>query len=103
MAQRHRRVVWTNQAQLALNEALDYIAQDSVDGARAVLHQALAAASGLETLSERGRVVPELGNPSVREVFVFRYRLLYEVADAEIRILAFIHGAQDFARWRYSE
>ncbi len=103
MAQRHRRIVWTAQAQLALSEALEYIAQDSLDGARAVLMQALAAASGLETLSERGRVVPELGNPSVREVFVFRYRLLYEVGDVEVRILAFIHGAQDFARWRHSE
>ena len=59
MAQRHRRIVWTAQAQLALSEALEYIAQDSLDGARAVLMQALAAASGLETLSERGRVVPE--------------------------------------------
>ena len=103
MAQRNRRIVWTAQAQLALSEALDYIAQDSVDGTRAVLIQALAAASALETLSERGRIVPELGNPSVREVFVFRYRLLYEVGDVEVRILAFIHGAQDFARWRYSE
>jgi toxin ParE1/3/4 len=103
MAQRLRRVVWTAQAQIALNEALTYIAQDSADGARAVLNQALAAASGLATLSERGRVVPELGNPSVREVFVFRYRLLYEVSEVEVRILAFIHGAQDFARWRYSE
>jgi plasmid stabilization system protein ParE len=82
MAQRLRRVVWTAQAQLALDEALEYIAQDSADGARAVLDQALAAASGLATLSERGRVVPELGNPSVREVFVFRYRLLYEVGEA---------------------
>jgi len=103
MAQRHRRIVWTVQAQLALGEALEYIAQDSVDGARAVLTQALAAASGLETLSERGRVVPELGNSSVREVFVFRYRLLYEVGTVEVRILAFIHGAQDFAKWRHSE
>lgn len=57
MAQRHRRVIWTAQAQLALGEALDYIAQESVDGARAVLNQALAAASGLETLSERGRIL----------------------------------------------
>jgi plasmid stabilization system protein ParE len=58
MAQRHRRIVWTAQAQLALNEALDYIAQDSVDGARAVLTQALTTASGLATLSERGRLCP---------------------------------------------
>jgi hypothetical protein len=46
------------------------------------LEQALSAAQGLATLSGRGRIVPELNNPTVREVFVFRYRLLYEVEGA---------------------
>ncbi len=54
MGRRKRRVVWTDEARRALEEALEYIAQDSSDGARAVLEQALAAASGLATLSERG-------------------------------------------------
>ena len=100
MARRKRRVVWTDEARRALDEALEYIAQESPDGARAVLEQALAAASGLATLSERGRVVPEVQDPALREVFVFRYRLLYEVAPAEVRILTLLHGARDFAKWR---
>ena len=103
MARRQRRVVWTEQARQALDEALEYIAQDSPEGARAVLEQALAAASALATLSERGRVVPEIGDPAVREVFVFRYRLLYEVATSEVRILGLLHGARDFAKWRRGE
>ncbi len=103
MGRRKRRVVWTDEARRALEEALEYIAQDSSDGARAVLEQALAAASGLATLSERGRVVPELNDPHLREVFVFRYRLLYEVAPSEVRILALLHGARDFVKWRRGE
>jgi len=86
-------------ARSALDEALGYISAESPSGALAVLEQALSAAQGLETLSERGRIVPELNNPSVREVFVFRYRLLYELAGSDVRILAFLHSARDFAQW----
>ena len=103
MARRERRVVWSDQARGALDEALEYIAQDSPEGARAVLEQALATASSLATLYERGRVVPELSDPLLREIFVFRYRLLYEIAPTEIRILNLLHGARDFARWRKHE
>ncbi len=65
-----------------------------------MLDQALAAAESLATLSERGRVVPELSQPDTREIFVFRYRLLYEVEPEAVRIVAFLHGARDFERWR---
>ena len=95
-----RRVVWAPRAQAALDEAVEYVARDSVSGALRVLEQALAAADSLATLSERGRVVPELGEPNTREIFVFRYRLLYEVQPSAVRIVAFLHGARDFERWR---
>ena len=56
MARRKRRVVWTDEARRALDEALEYIAQESPDGARAVLEQALGAASGLaNTVGARSR------------------------------------------------
>ena len=45
-------------------------------------------------------MVPELDDPSVREVFVYSYRILYKVLEAEVEILAFLHGARDFDRWR---
>lgn len=100
MAARGRRVVWTPSAQTALDGALEYIASDSLTGAQKILHATLDLAASLETLSERGRVVPELGDPDIREVFVYSYRLIYEVRRSEVRILAFLHGARDFARWR---
>ena len=95
-----RRVVWAPRAQTALDEAVEFVAQDSVSGALRVLEQALAAAESLATLAERGRVVPELSQPDTREIFVFRYRLLYEVEPEVVRIVAFLHGARDFERWR---
>jgi plasmid stabilization system protein ParE len=95
-----RRVAWTPEARRTLDEVLDFIALDSADGARRVLEQVLAAARSLETLADRGRVVPELEDSSVREVFVYRYRLMYRVDDDSVSIVAIIHGARDFERWR---
>lgn len=100
MVGRRRRLTWTEEARRALDEVLEYIARDSLDGARALLEQVLVAAESMATLSERGRVVPELEDSRIREVFVYSYRLLYEVTPSEVRILAFLHGARDFAKWR---
>lgn len=83
-----------------LDEAVGHVAQDSPPAAERLLTQALAAGESLTTLSERGRRVPELEDPRVREIFVQRYRLMYEVHPTEIHILAFLHGARDFAKWR---
>jgi plasmid stabilization system protein ParE len=45
----------------------------------------------------RGTVVKELADRSIREVYVYRYRLIYQVASEQVRVLAVIHGAMDFA------
>ncbi len=95
-----RRVIWAPRAQEALDEALAFVAQDSPTGALRILEQALSAADSLSTLSERGRIVPEVSQANLREVFVFRYRLLYEVHPDLVRIVAFLHGARDFELWR---
>jgi plasmid stabilization system protein ParE len=83
-----------------LDGSIAYLARESHPAAERLLIDALDTASSLDTFGERGRVVPELDDPSVRELFVGRYRLLYQVATDEILILAFIHGARDLTRWR---
>ena len=98
MAARQHRVIWTDHAQRMLDEALTYITRDSLTAAERLLIEALDAASSLDMFSERGRVVPELNQLNIRELFVQRYRLLYEVAPSEVHILAFVHGARDLRR-----
>jgi plasmid stabilization system protein ParE len=85
---------------MALDDVIEFVAEDSTQGALRILEQALAAAESLATLSERGRIVPELGHVGLRELFVFRYRMLYEVQPERVRIVAFPHGARDFESWR---
>lgn len=46
-------------------------------------------------MADRGRVVPELDEPTVRELVVGNYRLIYEVGAETVYVLALIHGARD--------
>jgi plasmid stabilization system protein ParE len=77
-----------------------YISEDSPQGAIAVLERSLEVADSLATLAERGRIVPVLNEPAIRELFVYRYRLLYRVDEAEVVVIAFLHGSRNFAAWR---
>ena len=103
MAARTRRVVWAESAQRALDEVIAYIAQDSPDGAVRVLSRALEVGASLSTLAERGLVVKEIGDSTLRELSVYKYRLLYRVRDDRVVIRAFLHGARDFSRWRQEQ
>jgi toxin ParE1/3/4 len=103
MAARVRQVIWAESARNSLDEVIEYIAQDSQSRAIEVLEEALRAGASLATFSERGRIVPELNDPAVRELFVYRYRLLYQVGDDRVLIVGFLHGARDFATWRQNQ
>ena len=43
-------------------------------------------------------MVPELSDSSIREIFVYSYRLVYRIEDNRISILALIHGRRDFQK-----
>lgn len=40
----------------------------------------------------QGRVVPEVADDSIRERFVYSYRIIYRIEAARILIAAVIHG-----------
>jgi toxin ParE1/3/4 len=92
-----RRVVWSLAAAADLDDAAEYISQDSKVYAAALVHQALRAARSLSQLSDRGRIVPEFQDAARREVFVGPYRLIYRATDSTVYVVAFIHGARDHA------
>jgi len=48
----------------------------------------------LDKSPRRGRVVPELGDTSVREIPSYSHRLIYEIRADYIAILAMIHKRQ---------
>ena len=91
-----RKVAWSESAWDDLEETLDYISKDSPFYAAAFAQEVLDASRTLKDLSERGRVIPEFNRPELRELFIRRYRLMYEINQDTVFIIAFIHGAMDF-------
>lgn len=81
MDDRRRRVVWTSAAESALDEAVGYIAVDAPGAARDLLDRVAAAGASLSRMGERGRRVPEVGDPRVRELLVHPFRMIYRVED----------------------
>jgi len=91
-------VIWAYAAEEDLEAAASYIHRDSPVYAVSFVERVLEAGRSLNEFAERGRVVPELSDSSIREIFVFSYRLVYRIEDDRISILALIHGRRDFQK-----
>jgi len=87
-------IVWSHLATADLESIVEHIFRDSEFYAATVARELVAAARSLATLSERGRVVPEYENPTIREIIVRRYRLIYRVHSDRVEVLRIIHGAR---------
>ena len=89
-----REVIWTDPAWDDLESAASYIERDSAFYAAAFVQQIKAAAASLAYFAERGQIVPEFGDDTVRELLVGSYRLVYSLSANQVVILALVHGAQ---------
>ena len=89
-------VNWSASAKRDLKQIHDYIAKDSKYYAKKVAQNIVAATEELVEFPKTGRIVPEIGEINVRELFVYSYRLIYEISTDRIKILAIIHGKRDF-------
>lgn len=89
-----REIAWAESASDDLAEIASYIAKDSEFYAAAVVRELIEAARSLDVLAQRGRMVPEYRDPSIRELLVRDYRLVYEVGEVAVHVLRIVHGAR---------
>ncbi len=87
-------VIWSPRALDDVDNIAAYIAQDSEAYAAAVVSKILKTARSLSVFPYRGRVVPEFDDDSIREAFVYSYRIIYQIEENEVTIAAVIHGAR---------
>jgi plasmid stabilization system protein ParE len=95
-----RGIVWTETALDDLEASAGYISKDSPVYAAVFVREVRDAARSLTQMAGRGRVVPEFGDPSLRELLVRNHRLIYRVSKQEAYVLALIHGARDLSALR---
>jgi plasmid stabilization system protein ParE len=90
-----RKVIWSYEATEDLDALAEYIARDSKFYASAFVEKVLDTSRTLNDFPERGRIVPELADPNIRELFVKEYRLIYSIEESRIVMLGLIHGKRD--------
>ena len=86
------RITWSPEAVEDLESIATYIARDTSYYARSVVSQILEVSRQIPKFPFIGRVVPEVGNENIRERFVYSYRLVYQLKQNNIMIVAIIHG-----------
>jgi plasmid stabilization system protein ParE len=86
------KIIWAPSALNDLRKIHEYIARDSLSYANKFTDGAFDATERLSIFPQSGRVVPEIGNPSIREVGYNSYRIIYELIDDKVNVVAVIHG-----------
>src|SRR5690606_11916732 len=89
-------IILTPQAIDDLGGIVRRIAQDNPARAQTFGHALLDAALAIDPFPERGRMVPEVNDPAVRELLHGSYRIIYEVYQDPlvVYVLRFWHAAR---------
>lgn len=90
-------ITWSQLALDDLTNIRDFIARTSPRYAQITANRLVESVERLAAFPESGRMVPELGEPTVREVIHGAYRIMYEVRGLErIEILTVFHASRAF-------
>lgn len=89
------KTMWTPGARNDLKELVVYIRQDRPAAARRLAQRIRSQVTEAAEFPRAGRMVPELGDESIRERIVGPYRIVYRVESRRIVILAIVHGRRE--------
>ena len=88
------KIIWTELALEDLKNIHDYIAQESNVYANNVIERLVSRVDQIETFPESGRMVPEYGKRSLRELIQGSYRIVYQIHREYIGIVRIHHSAR---------
>ena len=75
--------IWSPSAKLDLKDITAFIAEDSISAAERFIGSLFQSVERLADFPESGRMVPEFGDPSIREVIRRPCRIVYRVDRAK--------------------
>ena len=90
------RIVSSPEAIEDIESIAEYIERDSSFYAKAVADKIFWSTEKLKEFPKIGRIVPELEKEDIRELIVYSYRLVYQIKENQILIIAVIHGKRQF-------
>jgi plasmid stabilization system protein ParE len=88
-------VIWTQPAKDDLKAIYEYIALDSKFYAKSTAKNIVERIARLSNTPNIGCVVPELEIDEIREVFIYSYRIIYQIIPDGLAVLTVVHGHRD--------
>lgn len=88
-------VIWSQPAKADLRAIHDFIAHNSPHYAKKVVQDIREKTDILKRLPKTGKKVAELNDEQVRELALYSYRILYEIKDKGVFVLAIVHKRRD--------
>jgi toxin ParE1/3/4 len=86
------KLKWTKEAVKRLNEIEYFIALDNPETAAGFIDKLISAAETIPEFPEKGRIVPEMSMPEIREILYKNYRIVYLIGKNKIDILTIFEG-----------
>lgn len=88
------RLAWSPEAIEDIEAIAAYIERDSPWYARAVVSKIVETAETIPEHPDLGRIVPEIDDRSIRERFVYSYRIIYRIEQQRILVATVVHGSR---------
>lgn len=85
-------LIWTSESLEDIDAIAEFIARDSQRHAARIVQALFELGDVIEVHPLAGRIVPEMGRESMRERFLYSYRVIYEVHQDRVAVLAVLHG-----------
>lgn len=73
------KLIWSPASRDDLRDIVAFISRDSPPRAETFAYRLITETDKLQTFSELGRVVPEYRVPTIREIILRSYRIVYRV------------------------
>lgn len=91
------RISWTTTALRRVSGYAQEIARDDPERARVWVDEVFARVIRLEQFPESGRIVPEVGKRTIREILFGNHRIIYSIRGRRVYIRTVRHVRQRFS------
>ena len=86
------KLEWSEEALEDIESIATFIEKDSPTYPKSVVSKFFEKVEILQEFSELGRKVPEFNDRTIREIFVYNYRLIYKLNQEKVLFVAIVHG-----------
>ena len=84
----------SKQAQKDMRQIYDYVSDTSFQNADKLNEKFITKIDSLKNFPERGKIVKEFADPALREISVYKFRIIYKLGARVLHIVSIHHSSR---------